>query len=438
MDNKKKKMDIVTKMSIVGALGLVCILILVSIISFAIKDKTPKKNNNNGNEAIETEVDTQDEDAEFVRAIAMVKEVNPGENTLDIIDIEQGSNVTLKIDGAVDIKDEYGTLLTLAQLDLGDIIETKYDKNTLRPESVQITGQTWERKNVQNLLYDQENKTIQVGNDIFKYTDDLVILYGGEPISYDKLDPVDQVSVKGYKDTIWTITLEKSHGTIKLKNHEKFIGGTIEFGKTTQEITEETEIKVLVGVQNIVIAKEGMTSYITQVIVEEGQEVVIDVGAVLPTAGNVSFTVIPSDVKLYIDNKLYSDLSKPIPLDFGTYTLRVEKENYVPYESQLVINEAFMTVEINMNKNPMYIHVDQPAGCELYIDSNYIGIIPVNAPIDPGPHSITIRKDGYYSKMHSIQVDDTGKDVYFTFPELIKMPTESSSPEPTPESTETP
>jgi hypothetical protein len=430
MENKKKKMDIVTKMSIVGGLGLACILILVSIISFAIKDKAVNKNNNNKqNETIETEVESQ-EDAEYIRTLAMIKEVDTENNTLKVVDIDQGGSITLSIDGAVDIKDEYGTLLTLAQLDIGDIIETKYDKNTLRPENVQITGQTWERKNIQNLIYNKENKTIQVGNDIFKYTDDLVILYGGEPISFDKLDPVDQVSVKGYKDTIWNINLEKSHGTIKLKNHEKFVGGTIELGKATEEVKEDTEVKVLVGVQNIVIAKEGMTSFITQVIVEEGKEVLIDVGSALPTAGNVSFTVMPADVKLYINNKLYSDLSKPITLDFGTYDIRVEKENYVPYESQLVVNQAFMAVEINMNKNPMYIHVDQPAGCELYIDSNYIGIIPINTPIDEGPHSITIRKDGYYSKMHSIQVDDTGKDVYFTFPDLIAMPTESPTTTP--------
>ncbi|PKM94809.1 MAG: hypothetical protein CVU84_07750 [Firmicutes bacterium HGW-Firmicutes-1] len=427
MEKKSKKMDIVTKMSIVGGLGLICILILVSIISFAIKDKTIKKNKDKPDETLETEVESA-EGADFLRTLALIKEVDTEKKELTVLDIQQGKQVVLKVDGAVDIKDVYGTLLAFAQLKTGDIIEAKYDSKSLRPEMIQITGQTWEKKNIQDLIYDKENKTIQIGNDIYKYTDDLVTTFAGKIMDIDKLDPVDLVTVKGYKDTIWSITLEKGHGFIVLKNHEKFIGGTIEIGKKTEDIKKDTKVTVLMGVQNIVVAKEGMVSFVTEVIVEEDKEVIIDIGSAQPTAGMVSFTITPGDVQLFINNVQYKDFSKPINLEFGTYNLRIEKANYVPWESKLVVNQAFMPVEINMNKKAQYIKVNSPVGCSMYIDDNYIGIIPVEAPIDPGAHTVTIRKDGYYSKMHSIQVEDNGQDANFVFPELIPMPTQTETP----------
>ncbi|PKM52596.1 MAG: hypothetical protein CVV02_00225 [Firmicutes bacterium HGW-Firmicutes-7] len=427
MEKKRKNMDIVTKMAIVGGLGLVCILILVSIISYAIKDKAIKKDNNKPDKVVEKEVD-DGKGPDYARSLALIKEVDTKNGELTILDIDKETELVLIVDGAVDIKDVYGTLLTFAQLKVGDIIESKYDSTSMRPETIQITGQTWVKKNIQDLIYNHENKTIQIGNDVYKYTDDLVTTFFGEFISIDKLDPVDMVTVKGYKDTIWSIVLEKSHGFIVLKNHEKFIGGTIEIGKKTNSIVKDTKVTVLMGVQNIIVSKEGMTPYITEVIVEEDKEVVIDIGSAQPTAGMVSFTITPGDVTLFINNVQYKDFSKPINLEFGTYTLRIEKGNYVPWESKLVVNQAFMPVEINMNKKPQYVKVNSPVGFSMYIDDNYIGVIPIEAPIDPGAHTVTIRKDGYYSKIHPIQIEDNGQDANFVFPELIPMPGQTDTP----------
>ncbi|TAH59744.1 MAG: PEGA domain-containing protein, partial [Gottschalkiaceae bacterium] len=154
------------------------------------------------------------------------------------------------------------------------------------------------------------------------------------------------------------------------------------------------------------------------------KEVVVDIGTALPTTGIVNFTINPKDAKLYINNKEYKDYSKPIILDFGSYDIKIVKDNYVTAERKLVVNEAFMTVEISMEKTAKFIHVDKPEGVELYIDANYIGIIPIHTPIDSGSHNITLRKEGYYSKMHSVLIEDNGQDAYFSFPDLIEMPSE--------------
>ncbi len=413
------KMDIVTKMTIIGGLGLLCLLIIIGIVTMAIKDKASKGKPNTAGTEKTTEAVA--DEAGFIRALGLVRLANMPDGTLEIINIENNEAVELKLDGGIEIKDEYGSQLTLEQLKLGDIIETKYHKDSLRPEYVQITGQTWERKNIQNLQYNKENNTIQIGNDIFQYTEDMVCLYADEEYDFKLLDSVDLVSVKGYKDKVWMIELEKSHGVIKLKNHEAYIGGTIEVGKTIDEVKAVTQIKVLVGVQTVILNKDKMQPFTTEVIIEEGKEVVVDAGAALVTAGAVTFRLSPSNATLTVDGKVYKDHSAPITLDYGTHSVKADLKGYVTVEKQISVNKAQMTVDLKLNKTPMYIHVDQPAGAELYIDANYIGIIPVQSPIDAGNHNITLRKDGYYSKIHAIKVEDTGKDVYFTFPELVKM-----------------
>lgn len=427
---KNKNMDIITKMSIVGGLGLVCILIIVGIIAFAIRDRTPDQvadEDKQNEEQQEPDLEDNEDSGTYIRALALVKGVDIEKNELAVVNIEDDTSIILKMDGAVDIKDEFGSLLSLGQLKVGSIVEIKYDEGSLRPEEVHISAQTWERKNIQSIQINEEAKTIQLGNDVYQYTKDLVTLYGKKEIELEQLDPVDLVSVVGYKDKIWTITLEKGHGYIVLQNHNQFIGGSIEIGKTTQEIEEQTKVTVLVGVQNIIVSKEGMTPYNAQVIVEEGKEVIVDVGTAQPTTGAVSFNISPSGAVLYINDRAYSDYSSPISLNFGSYGIRVEKDSYVAHKGTLVVNKAVMTVDVNLEEKPTYMHVDGPTGASLYIDGTYIGIIPTQAPIDPGSHEVTIRKDGFYSKIHSIEIKNNGKDEYFSFPELIPMPEEDDN-----------
>lgn len=428
---KQKKMDVVTKMAIIGGAGMIILVLLIGIISIAMKGSDNKKHDKVDNTVESTEPpQTSRGPSEAVRALAIIKDVDKQNNKLSVVNIETYEKIELNVDGSVDIKDEYNTLKTLAQLKTGDIIETKYDKNTLRPEFIQISGQVTQRKNISGLKVDSVNNTVQIGNDLYKYTDDLVTLFAGSSFDLSSLDPVDVVNAKVYKDTVWTIEVVKTHGYIVLKNHQKYIGGQMEVNKSTLPVNEETKVTVGVGVHSIIVSKDGMAPYITEVLVEENAEVIIDLSEAKPVTAMVTFNINPSDVTLTIDGSIYTDFTEPIILDFGTYNIRIEKENYLPWESTLVVNKAVMTVDIKLNQKPAYLYVDGPVGSVIYVDGSYSGIIPVSIPIDPGAHKITIQKDGYYTKEYDITIKADGKDTHLTFPELIQMPVETTNPQP--------
>lgn len=434
MKNKNKGMDIVTKMSIVGALILLVVILGVVLITGIGKDK-----GSNGLEDVDpTEPGIAEIEPDYVRGIALIKSVDVANAKLMIVNVETEEKVVLDIDGAVDIKDEYGTLMTLAQLHMGDMISTKYDNNTKRPEYVNITAEVWERKDVQNVIVDTENKTIQLANDKRDYTEDLVVTSNGQPFNLEELNQIDKITVKGYKNKVWSIDVQTGHGFITLKNHNKFVGGTLEIGKVTYDVDYETCVTVSIGVHSVIISKEGMTPFIKQILVEEDQEVIVDVGDAQAEIGIISFIVQQDDVQLYIDDELYTDFSEPVNLEYGEYALRVEKDKFLTWESKLIVNQAYMVVEIDLNQQPLYIHVDNPVDCELYIDSNFIGIIPIEAPVDEGMHTLTLRRDGYHSKVYNVQIENSGEDYYFTFPDLIALPTTENPEEEDTESPETP
>jgi hypothetical protein len=413
---KNNNKDIIYKMGLIGIVGLLGIIIAtIVILQPSSKDKEINKNNvskeNNKNEEIK----------EFNSVLGVIKEVDIENDKLVILDIENEETITLMLDSSVEILDSYGTDIAFIQLGIGDIIQSKYDIEKMKPEYVHISNITWNRKDIKNMHIDEDKKTIQMGNDLYKFNDNLVTVYKNKPFKLSELTTADELVILGYRDTVWSIKKVTGHGLIRLKNHRNFVGGSLEVGnRKVIDIKDDTTVTMRSGVYNIVISKEGMSPYVTEIFLEEDEEIVIDVGNVKPKMGTVEFNIVQDNAVLYIDGKIV-DYKDPVSLDFGKYDLKVKKSNFTTWERELVVNQAYIMLEINMEQEPVYIHVDNPIGCELYIDASYIGKIPVSSPISPGDHVITIRKQGYYSKIQKIHIDDKSEDNYFTFPNLIKM-----------------
>lgn len=263
-NNKKKKTDIVTKMTIIGIVGLVAVLVVILTIAFTSLNKKTNNNNQENDEDITVDNNVESDNSkekEYVRALGLVKQVDEDNDQLTMLNIENNELVTLKVDSAVDIKDEYGSLMTLIQFNVGDMVETKYENNEKRPEYVHITAKTWKRSKISEVVVDAENKTMTIGNDTYNYTDDLVTIFNGDSFDIANLTPEDEVTLMGYKDNVWTIIMEKGHGYITLKNHSNFIGGILEIGGyKTVNIEQSTVVTVPVGVHDIVVTNDQLTS----------------------------------------------------------------------------------------------------------------------------------------------------------------------------------
>lgn len=430
MSENKSKLDIVSKMTLIGIAAVVVIIVaIVVVLMTGRNDNKPAKETPEVDSDIiitgdETDEASEAEEAkkEYERALAVVKYVDAGNGQLMIYDIEKLKTVTLAMDSSIEIKDEYGTDIALNQVELGDMIETKYDSHSMKPENVKITAKTWERKDVSNLVVDSENKTIRIANETYNYTDELITSDNGVPFDILELTTADEAVVRGYKDHAWSIVILNGHGTVTLTNHSAFVGGNIEISNRVNVAVESTmSLPVSAGVHTIIVSKEGMAPYVTQIMVEEDSEVVLDLSEAQPKVGIVDFVIAQSDVLVYMDDELVN-LEEEIKLDFDTYQIRAEKEGFTPWESELILNQAYIQFKIDLEKTPGYLNIQTPAGAEVYLDGTYMGIIPVEVPYPAGTHKIVLRQDGYHTFSQDFYWEDNSQDQALLFPDMIAIP----------------
>ncbi|MFP4697807.1 MAG: PEGA domain-containing protein [Eubacteriales bacterium] len=364
----------------------------------------------------------------FERSIGVVKNVDSVNKKIFFYDIEDEELIPLKIDGAVDLNNKYGETITLAQIKNGDMVKVKYEQDTLIPEYVNITAEVWEYDNITGVNVDTDNKVVRRGNDSFEYNEELMVLYNGKAIEIGEITSTDRVTLKGYKDKLWVVIMENPHGYVTLKNHDYFIGGTLEIGSNIIEtITEDMSLPVEVGVFDVVIDKEGNEPIQKQIMIEKDQEVIIDLATDSPKEGELNITVSESDARVYINGERQDDLEEPIKLPFGDYVIVAEKDGYSRYEETITLEKPSMDYNISLEKKSKYLHVNEPINTEIYIDGDYIGNIPVSVPIEPGDYSITLRNDGYYSKLYNITIQDNERDSFMSFPDLVEMQDDNDS-----------
>ncbi len=72
------------------------------------------------------------------------------------------------------------------------------------------------------------------------------------------------------------------------------------------------------------------------------------------------------------------------------------------------------------------VYVDAPAGAEIYVDGNYVGISPCSFRKTSGSHVITLRKTGYETRSYTVQIDDEKKDFSYSFADLVALESKTS------------
>ena len=359
---------------------------------------------------------------EFVTMIGIIKKIDQVDKKITVFNIETKETVTLAADASVDMKDKYGEPIIIEGLNIGDIIKTKYGKDKLIPEYIQITAEIWEHNNVTKVKINTEKNTLQYGSDEYNLTKDTLVLYKNEPISIEEITPIDKVTIKGNKKNAWVIILENGHGTVSLKNHDYFIGGTLELGSNIIEpIDKITSLVVPAGEYKVVIDKENITPIQKEIIVKEGKEIIIDLSTSTPKEAQVLISMNPREANLYINGQKYNELDEFISLSYGQYQFVADKEGYEKYEEIITIDEPIMNISIELEKKYNYLHVDNPKDVEAYVNGDYAGIIPISIPILPGKYTVTLRKVGYIEKEYEIEIPKNQKDNYFKFPELVQM-----------------
>lgn len=365
---------------------------------------------------------------------------NETENTLTFLNLDVEKKYTLNVDGATKFYDKYGDTLSLSQIQPGDVVDIAFLKENKRLVNMQLSASSWSYSNVENYELDPAKSRISIGSENYKISSVTQIFANGNNIELMDLNAADVLSIQGIGSRILSVRVEKGHGYLRLENDEHFIGGWIEIGQSQiQKITEDMLLLVPEGSYQVTISNNGGGG-VKSVVIYPDQETTLDLGDLEvpdPESGLVLFSLTPADATLYIDG-VQVNASYPLVLEYGLHQMIVRAEGYQSITQYIRVSQESAGINVVLEEETGYsedteqesgkkeetttdyykIYIDAPQKAEVYIDGNFIGIAPCSFPKKEGSYIVTLRRDGYETRSYTITVDDSEKDLSYSFADL--------------------
>ena len=412
----------------------------------------------------------------------VIAKVDLENKVITVRDIETNALLAYFYTGYSDIRDKYGEIMAAGVLKPGDMVEGTYYVDDSLLKTLTISSKAWSNLRVHNWSYDVDTGRIRIGTQSYELYDYCIVAQDGKIIDIRELASIDELIVRGYENTVYSINVLKGHGYVSLENEDFFIGGIVTVGNEVGlEITDDMLIMAEEGEHILSVTKNGVGGAV-EVNVQRGKEVFVDVGPLQGEAimhGSVYFTITPENAKLIIDGKVQNH-EELVELPFGTYRIAVEAVGYVPYMGDLVVGDTFIrrnislgleekstevtepestsgtdettsteeetssggteeettsditegdlpleeettvihTGEKDVSKHKIYI--ESPIGAEVYFDSEYIGIAPLEFEKQSGLHTIIFKRDGYQMKAYVLEISQEACDEHYSFLPLEK------------------
>ncbi len=386
---------------------------------------------------------------------AVVISVDAQNKGVTFMNMEAGRQYTLYYDGTTYVKDKYGGPMSMSQIGAGDIVDVNFLKGKRQIASIQLSPDAWIYDSIDNYDLGGINKTANIGSSTYSLPDDVVVLSEGKRAEVMDIVSQDRISVSGVGHRIYSISVDRGHGYLRLKNDQALIGGWIEVGNTViREITEDMLLVIPEGSYQVFLSKDGVSSS-KDITVERNKEVVLDVGdleVVRDKTGKILFSVTPENASVAIDGRQVN-ISSPVELPYGIHKVHLEAEGYDSLTKYIQVGSEYAQISFTLEKSKEpseessvsrngldtqddtdtseeddaidpstgnRVYIDSPKNVEVYVDSNYVGISPVNFKKTVGSHTVTLRKSGYQTKSYTIYLYNDGEDITYSFADLEK------------------
>ncbi len=375
---------------------------------------------------------------------AVVMSVDAEIEYITFLNIATGRQYTLSYDGTTYVMDKHESPMTMSQIKAGDIVDITFLKGKKRLSSVQLSKQAWTYNNVENYDLGGINHTATIGSETFSMSGDVVVLSEGQRKEVMDIVKKDILTISGIGHTIYSISVDKGHGYLRLSNDRALIGGWIEVGNVAiQQITENMLLAIPEGSYQVMVSA-GDASSVKEVVVERDKEVIVDVGEVVANqkkTGKILLTVEPSNAIVSIDGEKI-DIQDEIELAYGIHKIHMEAEGYRTLTKYIQVGSEYASIDFTMEEGIAddenndvsgnnsateaegavtgnRVYIDEPEDVEVYVDGSYVGTSPVNFSKVTGSHTITLRKDGYESRSYTIYLYDDGEDITYSFADLV-------------------
>lgn len=344
--------------------------------------------------------------------LGVIRSKSDAFKTLTIYNIDTNDNAEYTITGGTLLHDKYDKGIVFDELSEGDLVNFIYDSdNTL--VSVKKSDKEFTETLKGGYKIDTVNMIITNGLKSYAYNDMTSFTYKTETFSPDFLDPsIDVITISGCNNTVWTVTLDKGHGDLEIKNNSKIKNGIIEIDTDIyRRLPNINTVKLNEGTHKVVVKGDNIDAFITDITLTVNEKATLDLNTIPIKAGKVTIRPNVDDYALYINGNL--ELSRePLELEYGSYTVEIVKYGYITYNGKFTLNtpekllKPVLAQEVKMGTLTV---TSNPSGANLLIDGMSSGQTPYSGTLTQGQHSITLKKEGYKDiTIGSVNISEQG------------------------------
>ena len=429
-----------------------------------------------GNQVQVPTYDDAEEPAQDVSVFAVVCNVDDVNEKIAIQSVTSGDVQEFSYTAGADVKDAYDQAVTMAQVQLGSLVNVVYDAGRDKLVSLHVSADdtVQQLQGVEGAVVNPLENTIQANGATYYMNPSVCAFSDNTQIGLDEICSEDRVTLWLYNNMVYSIYVELGHGYVRLSDYASYIGGMVEIGyDVIVPVTEDMLLTVREGTYTLRIAK-GDDSGTKEVKVVKNQETdlsLADIAIEPKQTGSILFKVTPSDAAVYIDKRRVNT-EGAVEVTFGKHKIDIIAEGYESYSASFNVNYAYKIKEYTLqkedesstentsasttattqsetnevttqavttensttsdsnvkdvtsaegNKTNNKVTVSAPVGASVYFDGEYLGIAPISFTKVTGSHIITLSQTGYLSKSYTVNFTDDGKDIPLQYDELISI-----------------
>ena len=325
-------------------INLLLTILLISLFFVGCGESSTKETTK---EATKEEITIEESDPLVFSGTLVSKDLNS--NVLTFIDVQSDEEMKLFYSGGVDLKNQYGKIISIGQVELGQIFEVEYQEEPAKIQTMTLSSESFELKNIQKFSWNKEKKSIEIAGEIYKYSDAVFLTGSKGTLSFSELDSKDVITARGVNGKVCSIVVEQAHGFLVLENYDTYIGGMISIGKESFPVEEDMKLSIAEGTYEMVISK-GDHSGSKKVVISPYEETKVNLSdiQILPNkTGVVKVKVQVEGAKVWIDGKTV-DIEEEIALSYGKHQIKITREGYENFNDTLTIDTPYIIYKVDL------------------------------------------------------------------------------------------
>ena len=194
-------------------------LVLISAFLTGCNTKTETMHSSTPQQSLPIQEEEKDDVAAVI--LGVVKTIDSEQGSITIYDIENELDMVFTYTGATDVRDTYDKMITMSQIELGEIVQGDYNYANRKLTKLSVSAEAWTYNGVDKMSMDQDKHIITIAKKLYQFDERLVVTDGEQLMEPIDLNAQDELTIKGIDKYIYsgreytdkTITLTRKLAT---------------------------------------------------------------------------------------------------------------------------------------------------------------------------------------------------------------------------------